>query len=267
MQALAVGVGDLKRVLSNVKVRGAWGEIQLEALLEQILSPEQYDRNVRTGETSDQVVEFAIKLPGRGDGDGQVVWLPIDAKFPMEDYQRLLEAQERSDPGAVDTAARTLATRIRTCARDIHDKYLRPPRTTDFGVMFLPIEGLYAEVVRRPDLVESIQRQFRVVIAGPTTFAALLNSLQMGFRTLTIQQRSSEVWKLLGAVKTEFTKFGDLLDGVKRKLLQASNTMDDAARRSRAIERRLRQVEELPAGEAHAMFPAALVADTEDDDG
>jgi len=254
MQTLATGVGDLKRVLTNVKARGGWGEIQLEALLEQVLSPEQYERNVKTREISGEMVEFAIKLPGGGDGDGDTVWLPIDAKFPMEDYQRLVEAQEKVDTEALDSAAKALMIRIKCCARDIRDKYLCPPNTTDFGIMFLPTEGLYAEVVRRPGLVEEIQRECRVVIAGPTTLAALLNSLQMGFRTLAIQKRSSEVWKLLGAVKTEFGKFGEVLTGVKKKLDQASNTMDDAAKRSRAIERKLRSIQELPSNEAQLLL-------------
>lgn len=254
MQTLASGVGDLKKALTNVKTRGGWGEIQLEALLEEILAPEQFERNVRMNEASGEVVEFAIKLPGRGDGDKDAVWLPIDAKFPIEDYQRLVEAQERADMEALEASSKMLMSRIKGCARDICEKYICPPRTTDFGIMFLPTEGLYAEVVRRSGLVESIQRECRVVIAGPTTFAALLNSLQMGFRTLAIQKRSSEVWKLLGAVKTEFGKFGDVLDGVKKKLEQATNTMDGAARRSRAIERKLRSVQELPPGEAQLLL-------------
>jgi DNA recombination protein RmuC len=254
MQALANGVGDLKRVLTNVRTRGTWGEIQLEALLEQILSPEQYAKNVKPNEQSEAIVEFAIRLPGRDDEGDAPVWLPIDAKFPTEDYQRLIDAQESADPVAAEAAAKMLASRIRASAKDISDKYLCPPATTDFGIMYLPTEGLYAEVARRPALTEGIQRDFRVVVAGPTTFAALLNSLQMGFRTLAIQQRSSEVWKVLGAVKTEFGKFGGVLDGVKKKLDQASSTMDDAARRSRAIERSLRKVEELPAAESQVLL-------------
>jgi len=253
MQSLASGVGDLKRALTNVKIRGGWGEIQLEAILEEVLAPEQYQKNVRVNEASAEVVEFAIKLPGRAEGDEDAVWLPIDAKFPIEDYQRLVEAQERSDADGTEQAAKMLMSRIKSCAKDICAKYICPPRTTDFGIMFLPTEGLYAEVVRRAGLVESIQRECRVVIAGPTTFAALLNSLQMGFRTLAIQKRSSEVWKLLGAVKSEFGKFGDALAGVKKKLDQASNTMEDAARRSRSIERKLREVQELPSTEAQLM--------------
>ena len=260
MQTLAAGVGDLKKVLTNVKTRGGWGEVQLGALLEQMLTRDQYERNVKTNESRDELVEFAIKLPGRGDAQEDMVWLPIDAKFPTEDYQRLAEAQEKGDAGAAEEAARVLASRIKLCAADICNKYLNPPRTTDFGIMFLPTEGLYAEVIRRPGLVEAIQREYRVVIAGPTTFAALLNSLQMGFRTLAIQKRSSEVWNVLGAVKTEFGKFGVILDGVKKKLDQASNTMDDAAKRSRAIERRLRDVQELPTSEAQPL----LIDDADD---
>jgi DNA recombination protein RmuC len=254
MQSLASGVGDLKRALTNVKTRGGWGEIQLEALLEEILAPEQYQKNVRVNEVSAEVVEFAIKLPGGAEGGGDPVWLPIDAKFPMEDYQRLVEAQEQSDLDGIEQAGRMLMGRMKSCAKDICVKYISPPRTTDFGIMFLPTEGLYAEAVRRPGLVEALQRECRVVIAGPTTLAALLNSLQMGFRTLAIQKRSSEVWKLLAAVKAEFGKFGDALAGVKKKLDQASNTMEDAARRSRSIERKLRGVQELPSAEAQSVL-------------
>ncbi len=255
MQSLAAGVGDLKRVLTNVKTRGVWGEIQLETLLEQILTPEQFERNVQTKENSAEAVEFAIRLPGRGEGDcSEVVWLPIDAKFPIEDYQRLVEAQDNSDPAAAEQAGKMLSATIKNCAKTICEKYLNPPATTDFGIMFLPTEGLYAEVIRRTWLVESLQRECRVIVAGPTTLAALLNSLQMGFRTLAIQKRSGEVWNLLGAVKTEFGKFGTTLEGVKKKLDQASNTMDDAAKRSRAIERKLRNVQELPSEEAEVLL-------------
>jgi DNA recombination protein RmuC len=254
MQTLAMGVGDLKRVLSNVTTRGNWGEIQLENLLDQILTHDQYERRVKIDEASGEAVDFAIKLPGKGNGESQVVWLPIDAKFPTEDYQRLVEAQEKADAVAADAAAKMLANRLRDSAKEICAKYIRPPRTTDFGIMFLPTEGLYAEMVRRTGLFEVIQRECRVMIAGPTTLAALLNSLQMGFRSLTIQKRSSEVWQLLAKVKTEFGKFGDLLDGVKRKLDQASNTMEDAARKSRTIERKLRNVEELPPAEANVLL-------------
>lgn len=244
MQALATGVGDLKRALTNVKTRGIFGEIQLATLLEQILTPEQYAQNVKTKDDSSEHVEFAIKLPGQADGEW--VWLPIDAKFPTEDYQRLVDAQERADQPAAEAAQKELETRIKVFAKSICEKYLNPPKTTDFGILFLPTEGLYAEVVRRPEMIETILRDSHVVIAGPSTFAALLNSLRMGFRTLAIQKRSSEVWELLGAVKTEFGKFGVTLEGVQKKLEQASNTMEDAARRSRAIERKLRNVQELP---------------------
>jgi DNA recombination protein RmuC len=254
MQSLAAGVGDLKKVLGNVKTRGGWGEFQLSALLEEVLSGEQYERNVRVREGTLESVEFAIRLPGRGNGTREHVWLPIDAKFPLEDYQRLVDAAESGDRDAVEAAVKALERRVQACAKDICGKYVNPPRTTDFAIMFLPTEGLYAEVARRVGLIEAMQRDHRVVVAGPSTFVALLNSLQMGFRTLAIQERSSEVWKLLGAVKTEFRKFGDVLDGVKKKLDQASSTMDDAARRSRAIERKLREVEQLPAAEAQLLL-------------
>jgi DNA recombination protein RmuC len=235
MQTLASGVGDLKRVLSNVTTRGAWGEVQLENLLAQILAPEQYDRNVSTTGTSERV-EFAIKMP-------EGVWLPIDAKFPMDAYQRLAAASERGDAEAVEMAARELESVVRACARTFSGKYLAPPRTTDFGILFLATEGLYAEALRRPGLAESLQNDFRVVLAGPTTFAALLNSLQMGFRTLAIQQRSSEVWKLLGDVKSQFGKYSTVLATIRKRLEQATATVDDAATRTRAIEKRLKDVE------------------------
>ncbi len=256
MQTLASSVGDLKRVMTNVKTRGGWGEVQLEAILEQILSPAQYERNVSTREGSGEVVEFAIKLPGRGDEASDVVWLPIDAKFPKEDYERLVEAQENADLEGVEAAGKALESRVRGCAKDIAVKYLNPPKTTDFGIMFLPTEGLYAEVIRRVGLVDRIQNESRVVIAGPTTLTAILSSLQMGFRTLAIQKRSSEVWKILGAVKTEFGKFGDLLDGVKKKLDAASNKIDEATSKSRNIERKLKAVEALPAADAQALLLA-----------
>ena len=245
MQTLASGVGDLKKVLTNVRARGAWGEIQLATLLEQILTKEQYLENVVTKKGSNDRVEFAIRLPGQSGTDGAEVLLPIDAKFPIEDYQRLLDAQDRSDPDAIEDAQKQLQRQIKVAARNIKDKYLDPPNTTDFGLMFLPIEGLYAEVLRAPGLCESIQREHRVVMTGPTTLAAILNSLQMGFRTLAIEQRSSEVWALLGAVKTEFGKFGDILEKTHKKLQEASNTIDDASRKSRTIERKLRQVQEV----------------------
>lgn len=249
MRNLAAGVGDLKRVLTNVKTRGGWGEVQLGALLEDILAPEQFGRNVQTKENSQEAVEFAVRLPGQAEGGKECVWLPIDAKFPLEDYQRLAEAQEKADLEAVEKAGKMLEASVKSCARDISTKYLNPPLTTDFAIMYLPTEGLYAEVAKRPALAEILRRDYRVIVAGPSTFAALLNSLQMGFRTLAIQKRSSEIWGLLGAVKTEFGKFGGALEGVKKKLEQAQNSMEDAARKSRAIERKLRDIEELPAGE------------------
>jgi DNA recombination protein RmuC len=244
MQSLAAGVGDLKKVLSNVKVRGIWGEVQLEQLLEQLLTPDQYARNVAPKPDSSERVEFAVKLPGRGD-DGKSVWLPIDAKFPLQDYQILLQAQETGDAVTLEEAGRALEARIRAEARSIRDKYLEPPHTTDFGVMFLPIEGLYAEVLRRPGLADSLQRDFRVTVSGPTTLTAMLNSLQMGFRTLAIEKRSSEVWTLLSAVKTEFGKFGEILAKTKKKLDEARNTIDQAEVRTRQIGRKLTSVAEL----------------------
>lgn len=247
MQSLANGVGDLKRVLSNVKTRGILGEIQLENLLEQILAPEQYEKNVATRPSSSERVEFAVKMPGNELDKAAYVWLPIDAKFPLEDYQRLLKAQEAADPILAEESAKALEIRLKNCAKDIRNKYLDPPNTTDFGIMFLPFEGLYAEVLRRPGLFETLQRDYRVITAGPTVLAALLNSLQLGFRTLAIEKRSSEVWQLLGAVKTEFGKFGLILDKTYKKLQEASNTIEDAGRRSRSIERKLRNVQELPA--------------------
>ena len=244
MQQLASDVGGLQKVLANVKTRGGWGEVQLGALLEQVLTPEQFARNVRTRDESNENVEFAIKLPG--NEDGAPVWLPIDAKFPTEDYQRLLAAQEKGDLDLVDQATKSLESQLKKSARDICQKYINPPKTTDFALMFLPTEGLYAEAIRRVGLVEQVQRECRVIFAGPTTLAALLNSLQMGFRTLAIQQRSSEVWNLLAAVKTEFGKFGDALAKVKDKLDQASTDMDKVAVRSRAITKQLNKVEESP---------------------
>ncbi len=252
MQTLATGVGDLKRVLSNVKIRGTWGEVQLAALLEQLLTPEQYVKNVVTRSAGSDRVEFAIRLPGRdlGDDDQRPVWLPIDAKFPLEDYQRLLDAQERGDPAALDAAVRGLELRLREEARKIHDKYVEPPYTTDFAILYLPTEGLYAEALRRPGLVDVLQRDWRICIAGPTTLSALLNSLQMGFRTLAIERRSSEVWAVLGAIKTEFGKFGEILEATRRKLEQASRSIESAGVRTRQIERKLKSVEALPVAEA-----------------
>jgi DNA recombination protein RmuC len=239
MQNLAAGVGDLKRVLSNVTTRGAWGEVQLENLLTQILSPDQFERNFSPAGNAERV-EFAIRLPGAGQGP---VWLPVDAKFPAEAYQRLTAAAEDGDAVAVERCAKELESVIRQCAKTFSGKYLLPPRTTDFGILFLATEGLYAEALRRPGLAESLQQDFRVVLAGPTTFTALLNSLQMGFRTLAIQQRSGEVWQLLGDVKAQFGKYSDVLATIRKRLDQAVQTVDDAAVRTRAIERKLKDVE------------------------
>jgi DNA recombination protein RmuC len=267
MQTLATGVGDLKKVLTNVKTRGTWGEVQLGTILEQVLNPDQFTGNVATKDDGERV-EFAIKLPGQGAQKEDVVWLPIDAKFPMEDYQRLVEAQENADADGVEAAGKQLENRVKTCARDVCEKYLNPPKTTDFGILFLPIEGLFAEVIRRTGLIEVIQRESRVVIAGPTTLWSILNSLQMGFRTLAIQQRSSEVWNLLAAVKTEWTKYGAMLDIVQKKLQQASDTVEKAKVRSRAVGRKLKDVQELPVGEAAALLPAdALEDDAESGEG
>ena len=266
MQNLAMGVGDLKKVLTNVKTRGTWGEMQLGNLLEQILTPEQYERNVVTRQGSAERVEFAIRLPGRDAQDGKTVWLPIDAKFPKEDYERLVEASEHADAEAVEQATKQLEARIKAEAGDLRDKYLDPPNTTDFGILFLPTEGLYAEVLRRPGLLDTLQRDFRVTVTGPTVLGALLNSLQMGFRTLAIEKRSSEVWAVLGAIKTEFGKFGGVIEKVQKKLQEASNVMDTAATRTRTIERKLRTVEGLPAKEAAAMLGETEIAPAETDE-
>lgn len=263
MQSLAVGVGDLKKVLTNVKTRGTFGEVQLGSLLEQILTPEQYATNIATRPGSSERVEFAIKLPGRNPIEGGEVWLPLDAKFPQEDYLRLVEAQEQGSLELVAEAGRQLERQVKSMAAAIRDKYLDPPHTTDFGLMFLPTEGLYAEVLRRPGLCETLQREFRVVLTGPTTLAALLNSLQLGFRTLAIEKRSSEVWKLLGAVKTEFSKFGDILEKTKKKLDEASSSIDTATVRTRAIERKLRGVEALPTGSDSMNAHEEIDADTQ----
>jgi DNA recombination protein RmuC len=245
MQHLANGVGDLKRVLTNVRTRGTWGEVRLGAILEQILTPDQYETNVATVKNSRERVEFALRLPGQGKDHNQVVWLPIDAKFPQEDYQHLLDALERADKESADRHLKQLEMRIRAEAKAIHEKYVSPPQTTDFAVMFLPTEGLYAEVLRVPGLCDALQREYRVVVTGPTTLSALLNALQIGFRTLAIEKRSSEVWELLGALKNEFGRFGDALAKTKKKLQEAGNTIDQAAVRSRAISRKLSKVEEI----------------------
>jgi DNA recombination protein RmuC len=255
MQTLAAGVGDLKRVLTNVKTRGTWGEVQLEALLEQMLVREQFEKNVATRPGSSERVEFAIRMPGRVDGTQ--VWLPIDSKFPAEDYDRLIAAQDRADAAAVEESARALEMRIRLEAKTIRDKYIEPPYTTDFALLFLPTEGLYAEVLRRPGLADTLQRDFRVVIAGPTTLAAILNSLQMGFRTLAIEQRSGEIQLLLGAVKTEFGRFGEVLANTKKQLETVTNSIGKAEVRTRAIERKLRDVEALPTGDAQVVLGKA----------
>jgi len=249
MQILATGVGDLKKVLTNVKTRGIWGEIQLGNILEQILTPDQYYSNIATKKNSQEKVEFAIRLPGKG-GDGEEVLLPIDAKFPQEDFQRMVEAGEKVDAAAMEEAAKQLENRIKAEAKRISEKYINPPVTTDFAIMFLPIESLYAEVAKRSGLIEYIQEKYKINISGPSTMAAFLNSLSMGFRTLAIQKRSSEVWALLGTVKSEFTKFGDILDKTNRKLQEASKTIEEATRKTRTIEKKLKDVEALPLEES-----------------
>jgi len=264
MQAMATSVGDLKRVLTNVKIRGTWGEIQLGALLEQVLTADQFLANATCRPGSMERVEYAIRLPGRSNGE-QPVWLPIDAKFPQEDYQRMVEASEKGDAEAVAEAGKALETRFRSQAKDIRDKYIVPPHTTDFAILFVPSEGLYAEALRRPGLSETLQQDYRVVLAGPTTLGALLNSLQMGFRTLAIQQRSSEVWKVLGAVKSEFGKFGDVLTKVKKKLDEASDQIEESQRRTRAIDKQLRDVEVLPIENGSPVADSLLLEDDADD--
>ena len=264
MQDLASGVGDLKRVLSNVKTRGIWGEIQLNGILEQILTTDQYARNVALRPGSSERVDFALRLPGRDSEGASEVWLPIDAKFPQEDYHRLVDAQEKGDAAAAEESARQLEARVKLEAKTIRDKYLHPPETTDFGILFLPVEGLYAEVLRRPGLTEKLQREYQVTVAGPTNLTAILNAFRMGFRTLAIQQRSSEVWKTLGAVKTQFGLFSGLLDKVQNKLQQASNTLEDASKKSRHIERKLKGVEELPSGEAEGLLPLGEGAESDE---
>ena len=262
MQNLARDVGSLNRVLTNVKTRGVFGEVQLAGLLDQVFAPEQYASNVATLPGSSERVEFAIRLPGQRD-DGQPLWLPIDAKFPREDYERLIDAQERADAVAVEEAARALEARIRAEARTIAEKYVAPPHTTDFALLFLPTEGLYAEILRRPGLTDLLQRDYRVTVAGPTTLTALLNSLQMGFRTLAIEKRSSEVWQVLGAVKTEFGKFGDVLARTKSQLETVTRSIEAAEQRTRVMNRNLKQVEALP-GEAAAGLLGADVADIDE---
>ncbi|MFD1555615.1 DNA recombination protein RmuC [Paraburkholderia silviterrae] len=273
MQSLAAGVGDLKKVLTNVKTRGTWGEVQLEALLEQMLTPDQFAKNVATVPGSSERVEFAIRLPGRGlqDGgsasasDSAPVWLPVDAKFPREDYERLIDAQERADANGIEEAGRALEARVRAEARTIAEKYVAPPHTTDFALLFLPTEGLYAEILRRPGLTDLLQRDYRVSVAGPTTLTALLNSLQMGFRTLAIEKRSSEVWQVLGAVKTEFGKFGEVLARTKSQLETVTRSIEAAEVRTRAMSRKLRDVEALP-GEAASNLLGDVLSNGENGD-
>ena len=266
MQTLAQDVGGLKKVLSNVKMRGGLGEVRLEMLLEQILAPEQYEANVKTKKGSSDLVEFALKLPGK-DEDGSVVYLPIDAKFPQEAYILLTEAYESANPEGIETAAKSLESIIKKMAKDIRDKYIDPPNTTEFGILFLPFEGIYAEVIRRSALMETLQREYHIMVTGPTTLAAILNSLQMGFKTLAIQKRSSEVWQVLGAIKTEFDKFGGLLDKAQKNLHTATSQLDElVGKRTKAIQRRLRNVESLPANEAAAYLPEINDGDGIDDE-
>jgi len=258
MQNLANGVGDLKKVLSNVKTRGVLGEIQLGNILEQIMAPEQYEANVKTKKGSNDHVEFAIKLPGKDDL-GQEVYLPIDAKFPQEDYVRLQTAYDQGDIAGIDSANKALSNSIKKFAKDIRDKYIDPPHTTDFGIMFLPIEGLFAEVVRQPELVAILQREYKIIVTGPTTLAAMLNSLQMGFKTLAIQKRSSEVWQILGAVKTEFTKFGGVLEKARKKISEADNELEKlVTTRTNQLMSKLRKVEELPAAESNQLLDGPI---------
>jgi DNA recombination protein RmuC len=278
MQSLAHGVGDLKKVLTNIKTRGNWGEVQLGNLLEQMFTPDQYSANVQVNPQTNERVEFAIKLPGRDgagrDGMARPIWLPIDAKFPQEDYQRLVSASETGDTEAVAASSTALQDRICLEAKKIKEKYICPPHSTDFAILFLPTEGLFAEVLRRPGLCDGLLHDHRVVLAGPTTLAAVLSSLQMGFRTLAIEQRSSEVWQVLGAVKTEFGKFGDVLERVQKKLQEASNTVDQAATRSRVLAKKLKDVQELPQEQSDSMlqlpedtlkFPGIHVEDDADE--
>lgn len=253
MQVLAAGVGDLKRVLTNVKTRGTWGEVQLGALLADLLQPAQYAQNVATRPGSNERVEYAVKLPGHGD-DGTPCWLPIDAKFPLEDWQRLQDAVENADPVAVETSRKALEQFFKLQAKEIRNKYVEPPHTTDFAILFVPTEGLFAEALARPGLTDVLQRDFRVTLAGPTNLAAMLNSLQLGFRTLAIEKRSTEVWRVLGAVKTEFGRFGEILAKTKERLDQVGRTLDEAGRKSTTIARKLRDVEALPEGEAERLL-------------
>lgn len=257
MQNLATDVGNLRRVLTNVKARGTWAEVQLGAILEQILTPQQFDKNVRVKPESAEAVEFAVRLPGPKDDPDACVWLPIDSKFPQEDYVRLQDAADKADAEAVQRAVDALSRTVRSSAKEIHDKYLNPPHTTDFAILFLATEGLYAEILRQPALVDDLMQNCRVVVAGPTTLAAILSSLRLGFQTLAIEQQAAEVWRVLGAVKTEFGKFGEVLDKVKRQLNTASKTLDETGVRTRAMERKLRAVEQLPEEEATSILEFA----------
>lgn len=263
MQSLAQGVGDLQRVLTNVKTRGMFGEVQLEALLEQVLTPEQYGKQIETKPRSNQRVDFAVRFPGRSS-DGAPVWLPIDAKFPRDDYERLLDAHDRADGAAAETAAKALEVRIRTEAKSIAEGYLAPPHTTDFAILFLPIESLYAEVLRRPGLMDSLQRDYRVTLAGPTTLLAMLNSLHMGFRTLALEQQASEVWKVLGAVKTEFERYGTWVEKIRDQVRKASDTLETATTRTNQMRRALKVVEALPDAQAQALLPATAPGQADD---
>ncbi|MDR7377898.1 DNA recombination protein RmuC [Rhodoferax ferrireducens] len=260
MQSLAQGVGDLQRVLTNVKTRGMFGEVQLENLLEQVLTTEQYGKQIETKPRSGQRVDFAVRFPGRS-ADGAPVWLPIDAKFPRDDYERLLDAHERADAVAAEASAKALEARIRAEAKSIAESYLAPPHTTDFAILFLPIESLYAEVLRRPGLMDSLQRDYRVTLAGPTTLLAMLNSLHMGFRTLALEQQASEVWKVLGAVKTEFERYGEWVARIREQVQKASDTLDKADTRTRQMRRALKVVEALPDAEAQALLPLTAESD------
>ena len=264
MKNLAEDVGGLKKVLGNVKTRGTFGEIQLGALLEQMLSPEQYEANVKTRKNATEFVEFAIKLPGKDNGK-EVVYLPIDAKFPKDVYEQYIDAYEEGDTSRIDSTSKQLEITIKRMAKDIHDKYVEPPFTTDFAIMFLPFENIYAEVIRRTSLIETLQKDFKIVVTGPTTLGAILNSLQMGFRTLAIQKRTSEVWSVLGAVKTEFGKFGGMLEKVQKNLQNAGDQLEEVmGKRTRAIERKLRQVEALPTDESRKMLSLNDFTDEEE---
>jgi DNA recombination protein RmuC len=266
MQTLAQDVGGLKKVLSNVKMRGGVGEVRLEMLLEQVLAPQQYEANVKTRKGSGEMVEFAIRLPGKEDENG-FVYLPIDAKFPQDAYHHLTDAYELADAEAIEAASKNLDNVIRKMARDIQEKYIDPPNTTEFGILFLPFEGLFAEVIRRTDLMEQLQRDFGIMVTGPTTLAAILNSLQMGFKTLAIQKRSSEVWKVLGAIKSEFGKFGGLLEKAQKNLHTATNQLDElVGQRTKAIQRRLRDVESLPRGEVNQYLPEIKSEDIDEEE-